>query len=98
MIDLFLFKGAIRDLLRAKRLIATLGLIFAPTIIVMLLKLNRPNIDGATIYHVFAPALVFGFILVILSVVFGTGAISQEVEQKTIVYLLTRPVPRWRIL
>src|SRR5205807_8489593 len=39
-----------------------------------------------------------GFILVILAVVFGTGVVSQEVEQKTIVYLLTRPVPRWRIL
>jgi hypothetical protein len=37
-------------------------------------------------------------VLPILAVVFGTGVISQEMEQKTIVYLLTRPVPRWRIL
>ena len=30
--------------------------------------------------------------------IFGTGVVSREVEQKTIVYLLTRPVARWRIL
>jgi ABC-type transport system involved in multi-copper enzyme maturation permease subunit len=41
--------------------------------------------------------LIYGFVLVILSVIFGTGVISQEVEQKTIPYLLTRPMPRWRI-
>src|SRR5438067_10922422 len=45
-----------------------------------------------------APLFVFGFILVILAVVFASGVVSEEVQQKTIVYLLTRPTPRWRIL
>ena len=36
--------------------------------------------------------------MVIMSLVFGTGVVSRELEQKTIVYLLTRPVPRWMIL
>ncbi len=98
MTDFCLFKYATRDLLRSRRLLATIGLVIAPAAIVMLLKFGRHGIDPVSIYHVFTPALVFGFILVILSVVFGTGAISQEVEQKTIVYLLTRPVPRWRVL
>ena len=34
----------------------------------------------------------------LLACVFGTSVVSQEMEQQTIVYLLTRPVPRWRIL
>jgi ABC-2 type transport system permease protein len=32
------------------------------------------------------------------SAIFSTAVVSQEVEQKTIVYLLTRPVPRWKLL
>jgi ABC-2 type transport system permease protein len=58
----------------------------------------RPaKFDGAVWYNMLSQNLVFGFSLVILSIVLGTGVITQEVEQKTIVYLLTRPLPRWRI-
>lgn len=32
------------------------------------------------------------------SAIYTTSIISQEVEQKTIVYLLTRPVARWKLL
>jgi ABC-2 type transport system permease protein len=54
--------------------------------------------DAPEIYNTLAAGLVFGFILTILSVLYGTGALSQEIEGRTIVYLLTRPMPRWRIL
>jgi ABC-2 type transport system permease protein len=36
--------------------------------------------------------------LALASAIFTTAILSQEVEQRTIVYLLTRPVPRWRLL
>jgi ABC-2 type transport system permease protein len=49
-------------------------------------------------YNTLSGTLVFGFILVILAVLFSTGVVSQELEGRTIVYLLTRPVPRARIL
>jgi hypothetical protein len=49
-------------------------------------------------YTVFSSVLVFHFVLVIMALVFATAIIAQEMEQKTISYLLTRPVPRWRIL
>ena len=58
----------------------------------------RDQFDGVATYGALAALLVFGFVLPILAVVFGTGVIMQELEQKTIVYLLSRPVPRWRIL
>ena len=101
MIDLYLFKTALRDLIRPKRLIAALALILMPSALGLLLKLRmQANGDFAplAVYNTFAPFLVFGFIVVILAVIFATGVVSQEVEQKTIVYLLTRPVARWRIL
>ncbi len=99
MIDLFLFRGALRDLLRPKRLAASAVLIALPAALAGLIRWkshdHAPTLD---VYNTLAPAVVFGFVLVILAVVFATGVISQEVEQKTIVYLLTRPVARWRTL
>jgi len=46
------------------------------------------NVSAIFVYHILALA----------SAIFTTAIISQEVEQKTIVYLLTRPVPRWKLL
>ena len=37
-------------------------------------------------------------ILALASAIFTTAIVSQEVEGRTIVYLLTRPVPRWQLL
>src|SRR5437588_2252382 len=100
MTDIYLFRAAMRDLTRAKRLLVAAVLVAVPALIVGFLRIKVPpeGFQPVAIYDTVAPAMVFGFILVILAVVFGTGVVSQEVEQKTIVYLLTRPVPRWRIL
>src|ERR1051326_2244228 len=99
MADYFIFKTAIRDLLRTKRIIASLLLIAVPTGIALLWRFAAADaFDPYDAYNTLSSVVVYGFLLVILSVVFGTGVISQEIEQKTIVYLLTRPVPRWRIV
>lgn len=100
MSDWFLFRAALRDMVRPKRILTALVLISLPALIALLIRLNvRPvNYRADEVYASLSSGVVFGFILVILAVVFATGALSQEVEQKTIVYLLTRPLPRWRIL
>ncbi len=99
MADLYIFKSSLRDLLRAKRLLASLLLIAIPTSIALLWRfLAADAFDPYDAYNTLSSVVIYGFLLVILSVVFGTGVISQEIEQKTIVYLLTRPVPRWRIV
>lgn len=42
---------------------------------------------------------IMGFRLVgLFAAVFSTTVIAAEVEQRTIVYLLTRPIPRWQLL
>lgn len=100
MIDIYLFRTTLRDLLRAKRLMMALLLVALPTGIALIWRFSTPaaNFDPSVAYNGISAGLVFGFILVLLAAVFGTGVVSQELEQKTIVYLLTRPVPRWRIL
>lgn len=98
MSDLTLFKMALRDLVRAKRLIIAAILVAIPALITILWRMASPEeFDSYDTYNTLSAVLVYGFLLILLSVIFGTGVISQEIEQKTIVYMLTRPVPRWRI-
>ena len=41
--------------------------------------------------------LVLNLVLPLVALVFGTAAIGQEIEDGTVVYLLTKPVARWRL-
>jgi ABC-2 type transport system permease protein len=93
-----LFRQSIRDMLRPKTLFLAAVLIALPFLCMVLVELKLGSrFDPTATYDFFATHLVFGFSVVILSIVLGTGVITQEVEQKTIVYLLTRPLPRWRL-
>jgi ABC-2 type transport system permease protein len=100
MSDLYLLRGALFDGLRLKRLLGAALLAAVPALICLLWRGQVPaeffNADNT--YNNFAEKIVFSFTLTLLCVVFASGVVSLELEQKTIVYLLTRPVPRWRIL
>jgi ABC-2 type transport system permease protein len=97
--DLRLFQMSLRDNLRTRKLAGLLGLALLPAVVALVWKAAASkDFDASMAYNLLTPTMVFGLALVILSVVFCTSVISQEVEQKTIVYLLTRPVPRWRLL
>lgn len=100
MTDLILLKKGLRDAVRPRRLLETLLLILLPAAIGLLWRSVAPpgRFDPELAYNTLAATLIFGFILTILSVNYGTGVLTQELEQKTIVYLLTRPLPRWRLL
>ena len=100
MADLYLLVSTFKDLARPRKLAAAGLLAVLPAAIALIMRLKgaahgfKPDVA----YDTLEANLVFGFVLVILAVVFGTGVIAQEVEQKTISYLLTRPEPRWRLV
>jgi ABC-2 type transport system permease protein len=96
--ELFLLRNSLRDLLRPKTLALAGGMVALPALTVMLMKATQGGtFEPETAYNIVSGLLIFGFLLVMLCVVFGSGVITAETEGKTIVYLLTRPVPRWRI-
>ena len=98
MTDFYLFRTALRDLLQPGKIATAALLALLPPFIGLLWRMGaKEDFSAELAYNLLSASLVFGFVLVILSVVFSTGVISQEIEQKTIMYLLTRPVPRWRI-
>lgn len=92
-----IFGQAIREYLRPRRL--------APWILLsgicLLLAFVWPQLDRTSKpmdqYAVVSSLLVFR-LLALASAIFTTAIVTQEVEQRTIVYLLTRPVPRWILL
>lgn len=99
MSDLYILRNTLKDLNRPGRLWINLLLVLLPTVLALTARAAagsrfRPEV----VYGNVVSSLIFGFLLVILAVVNGTGVLSQEIEQKTITYLLTRPVPRWRLL
>lgn len=42
--------------------------------------------------------MVIGLVLPLVALIFGTSALGQEIEDGTVVYLLAKPLPRWRIV
>lgn len=58
---------------------------------------SESNITATDRYVNVANLLVFR-LLPLASAIYSTMILSQEVEQKTIVYLLTRPIERWKLL
>lgn len=98
LIESFLYRNALKDYLRPRKLIITLLLMLLPLPLALIQRGQAERIEPAIIYGQLVEGWVAKFILIILCVIYGTGIIANEVEQKTILYLLTRPVARWRIL
>lgn len=63
----------------------------------LLFKRVNPDKPNDEMYAMLSSILVFR-LLPLASAIFSTAVISQEVEQKTIVYLLTRPIPRAQLI
>jgi ABC-2 type transport system permease protein len=97
MIESFLFSSALRDNLRAKRLIPWIALAFLTAGIAYAWHRLAPDSNPSERYGNVSSIIVFRM-LALAAAIFTTGIVSQEVEQRTIVYLLTRPVPRWKLL
>ena len=92
-----IFGQALREYLRPRRLIPWLLLAVLCAVLAFFWgNLNRESTMAGR-YAMVSSMLVFR-LLALMSAIFTTAIVTQEVEQKTIVYLLTRPVPRWKLL
>ena len=62
------------------------------------IQINGARTNGATIFGLMMWLLYIRFIVPVLGVFFGTSLIADEVDDKTITYLFTRPIPRSAVL
>jgi ABC-type transport system involved in multi-copper enzyme maturation permease subunit len=61
-------------------------------------QVNGVRVDGGTIFGMMIWLLFIRFIVPVLGVFYGTALIADEVDDKTITYLFTRPIPRRSVL
>jgi ABC-2 type transport system permease protein len=61
-------------------------------------RVNGAAVGGGTIFGMMIWLLFIRFIVPVLGVFYGTSLIADEVEDKTITYLFTRPIPRRSVL
>jgi ABC-2 type transport system permease protein len=61
-------------------------------------EVNGASVGGAALFGLMIWVLYIRFIVPVLGVFYGTALIADEVEDKTITYLFTRPIPRASVL
>jgi ABC-2 type transport system permease protein len=96
----FLFALTLRQLVFRKSTLVMLLLAAIPVLIAVVFELSN---DGETDPEEFAASvlgvgLISTTVLPLTAVLFGTSVIGDELEDGTIIYLLTKPVERWLIL
>jgi ABC-2 type transport system permease protein len=61
-------------------------------------RINGAAVGGSTVFGMMVWLLFIRFIVPVLGVFYGTSLIADEVDDKTITYLFTRPIPRSAVL
>jgi ABC-type transport system involved in multi-copper enzyme maturation permease subunit len=59
---------------------------------------NGATVTGPALFGMMIWLLYIRFVLPVLGVFYGTALVADEVEDKTITYLFTRPIPRSAVL
>src|SRR6185503_12110976 len=62
------------------------------------ISVNNSTMTGPLMFGLILWLLYIRFIVPVLGVVYGTSLIADEVEDKTITYLFSRPIPRGAVL
>ena len=97
MTETYIFSQALREFFRVRRLLPWILLMGLTFLLGYSWRTLAPGSAAVDQYSQVSSMLVFR-ILALASIIYTTAIVSQEVEQKTIVYLLTRPVARWKLL
>lgn len=88
-----MFQFALRDLLQVRRLLVWVVVIVLIGVLAGYLPSVAPDLTPEDVYVQLAGGLIYK-LMALAAAIFTASIVSQEIEQKTIVYLLTRPIPR----
>lgn len=97
MTDGFLFSWSLRENLRFRRLFVWFLVSIALFAIAKTVRQIDPSQSQQGTYVLMSGLVVYKLVALV-SAIFAMGVVATEIEQKTIVYLLTRPIARFRIL
>ena len=103
------FDLSVGEMLWSRRTIFMALVVGAPVLIALLLRtldalgapvfrVNGNMMPGPTIFGLMIWVFYLRFTVPVLGVFYGTSLIADEVEDKTITYLFTRPIPKGAVL
>ena len=103
------FEFSLGEMLWSRRTIFMALLVFGPVFLALVariasasgitpLRVNGVRVGGEGIFGMMIWVLFVRFIVPILGVFYGTALIADEVEDKTITYLFTRPIRRGAVV
>lgn len=83
----------LRGLLGRRRTLLLVLLVGLPVLIALLIRISggRPDADRVL------DTLVVRTVMPLVALILGTAAIGSEIEDGTAVYLMIKPIPRWKI-
>jgi len=104
-----MFELALGEILWARRTIFLALLAVGPVLLALatraalaggtaVVRVNGASVDSGTVFNVAIWTLYLRFIVPALGVFYGTSLIADEVEEKTITYLFTRPIRRGAVV
>jgi ABC-type Na+ efflux pump permease subunit len=107
--SLRIFDLSLGEMLWSRRTVFLALIVGGPVVIAIVLrvvdvlhvpamKVNGIRMGGPSIFGLLLWFLFLRFIVPILGIFYGTSLIADEVEDKTITYLFTRPIPRSAVL
>jgi ABC-2 type transport system permease protein len=95
--ELYIFTSSLREFVRFRRLLGWLLILVVVFGMSLVFVRQLSSMSKHDVYLLLSAALVFR-ILPLCAAIYSTAVINQEVTQRTIVYLLTRPIARWKLL
>src|SRR5262245_4409728 len=84
----------LRGLLGRRRTLLMLLLVGLPVLVALLLRVAGKTMASDAVID----TMVVRIILPLLAQLFGTASLGSELEDGTAVYLIVKPIPRWRII
>jgi ABC-2 type transport system permease protein len=88
-----------RQLFVRRRLIAAAVFALAPFALATIYRLSSPDdTDVLGALTSLYTEIAVGTLLPLAALVFGTTAFGGEIDEGTVVYLLVKPLPRWRVV
>jgi ABC-2 type transport system permease protein len=88
-----------RQLFAKRRVYVSVAVLLVPTLIALLVRFNagEGDLDAVGSLSTIYKEIVLGVMLPLTALVFGTSAFGGEVDDGTLIYLMVKPVPRWRL-
>ncbi len=88
----------LRGALGRRRTILVAFLAVVPVLIAGLIRIGGTTADGPALTAGLLDALLVATVLPLVALVFGTSVLGSELDDGTAVYLLVKPIERWRIV